>query len=72
MIKSKADTLALMFTRDILTTATSSQANQMSIINEYSAKEIATFIKTLSSELESLDEFTDTIRVLNLYKSESK
>lgn len=72
MIKSKADTLALMFTRDILTTATNTQANQMSIINEYSAKEIATFIKTLSSELESLDEHTDTIRILGLYKSESK
>lgn len=72
MIKSKADTLALMFTRDILTTATNTQANQMSIINQYSAKEIATFIKTLSSELESLDENTDTIRILGLYKSESK
>ncbi|MEE3700045.1 hypothetical protein [Mannheimia haemolytica] len=72
MIKSKADTLALMFTRDILTTATNTQADQMSIINEYSAKEIATFIKTLSSELESLDEHTDTIRILGLYKSESK
>lgn len=72
MIKSKADTLALMFTRDILTTATNTQANQMSIINQYSAKEIATFIKTLSSELESLDEHTDTIRILGLYKSESK
>ncbi|MEG9532535.1 hypothetical protein [Mannheimia indoligenes] len=72
MIKSKADTLALMFTRDILTTATNTQANQMNIINEYSAKEIATFIKTLSSELESLDEHTDTIRILGLYKSESK
>ncbi|WP_458119151.1 hypothetical protein OF381_01135 [Mannheimia haemolytica] len=72
MIKSKADTLALMFTRDILTTATNTQADQMSIINEYNAKEIATFIKTLSSELESLDEHTDTIRILGLYKSESK
>lgn len=72
MIKSKADTLALMFTRDILTTATNTQANQMNIINEYSAKEIATFIKTLSSELESLDEHTDTIRILGLYKSELK
>lgn len=72
MNKAKADTLALMFARDILTTSTKTQSNQMAMMNDYAAKEVANFIKTLSAELESLDENTDTIRVLGMYKSESK
>ena len=72
MNKSKADTLALMFARDILTTATQTQSNQMSIVATYHAQALGEFIKALSTELESLDENTDTIRILNMYKPELK
>lgn len=72
MHKLKADTLALMFARDILRTPTQSQFNQMAIIDDNSAKQIGQFIKTLSAELEALDDHTDVIRVLNMYKPELK
>lgn len=72
MKKSKADTLALMLTRDILGTPTQAQYNQMASINEYNAKELGAFIRTLSAELESLDENTDVIRLLSMYQPESK
>lgn len=72
MNKPKADTLALMFARDILTTATQTQSNQMDIVNIYHAKKLGEFIRALSTELESLDENTDTIRILNMYKPELK
>ena len=72
MNKPKADTLALMFARDILTTATQTQSNQMDIVTTYNAKELGEFIRALSTELESLDENTDTIRILNMYKPELK
>ena len=72
MNKPKADTLALMFARDILTTATQTQSDQMNIVNAYNAKELGEFIRALSTELESLDENTDTIRILNMYKPELK
>ncbi|HHF4334671.1 hypothetical protein [Haemophilus influenzae] len=72
MNKLKADTLALMFARDILTTATQTQGNQMNIVTTHNAKELGEFIRALSTELESLDENTDTIRILNMYKPELK
>lgn len=72
MNKPKADTLALMFARDILTTATQTQSNQMDIVNAYNAKELGEFIRALSTELESLDENTNTIGILNMYKPELK
>ena len=72
MNKPKADTLALMFARDILTTATQTQNNQMNIVTTYHAQALGEFIKALSTELESLDENTDTIRILNMYKPELK
>ena len=72
MNKPKADTLALMFARDILTTATQTQSNQMYIVNAYNAKELGEFIRALSTELESLDENTNTIGILNMYKPELK
>lgn len=72
MNKPKADTLALMFARDILTTATQTQGNQMNIVNAYNAKELGEFIRALSTELESLDENTNTIGILNMYKPELK
>ena len=72
MNKPKADTLALMFARDILTTATQTQSDQMNIVNAYNAKELGEFIRALSTELESLDENTDIIRILNMYKPELK
>ena len=72
MIKSKADTLALMLTRDILGTPTQTQSNQMVAINEYNAKELGAFIRTLSAELKDLDENTDVIRLLSMYQPESK
>ena len=72
MNKPKADTLALMFARDILTTATQTQSDQMNIVTTYNAKELGEFIRALSTELESLDENTDTIRILNMYKPELK
>ena len=72
MNKPKADTLAVMLARDILTTATQTQGNQMNIVTTFHAKELGDFIRTLSTELESLDENTDTIRILNMYKPELK
>ena len=72
MNKPKADTLALMFARDILTTATQTQSDQMNIVNAYNAKELGEFIRALSTELESLDENTNTIGILNMYKPELK
>ena len=72
MIKSKADTLALMLTRDILGTPTQAQCNQMAAISESNAKYLGAFIRTLSAELESLDENTDVIRLLSMYQPESK
>ncbi|RDE78324.1 hypothetical protein [Haemophilus parainfluenzae] len=72
MNKPKADTLALMFARDILTTTTQTQGNQMNIVTAYSAKELGEFIRALSTELESLDENTNTIGILNMYKPELK
>nr|DAN69717.1 MAG TPA: hypothetical protein [Caudoviricetes sp.] len=72
MNKPKADTLALMFARDILTTATQTQSDQMNIVTTYNAKELGEFIRALSTELESLDENTDIIRILNMYKPELK
>ena len=72
MNKPKADTLALMFARDILTTATQTQSNQMDIVTTYNAKELGEFIRALSTELESLDENTNTIGILNMYKPELK
>ena len=72
MNKPKADTLALMFARDILTTATQTQSDQRNIVTTYNAKELGEFIRALSTELESLDENTDIIRILNMYKPELK
>lgn len=72
MNKPKADTLALMFARDILTTTTQTQGNQMNIVTAHSAKELGEFIRALSTELESLDENTNTIGILNMYKPELK
>ena len=72
MNKPKADTLALMFAREILTTATKTQSDQMNIVNAYNAKELGEFIRALSTELESLDENTNTIGILNMYKPELK
>ena len=72
MNKPKADTLALMFARDILTTTTQTQGNQMNIVTAYSAKELGEFMRALSTELESLDENTNTIGILNMYKPELK
>ena len=72
MNKPKADTLELMFARDILTTATQTQSDQMNIVTTYNAKELGEFIRALSTELESLDENTDIIRILNMYKPELK
>ena len=72
MIKSKADTLALMLTRDILGTSTQTQSNQMASISKSNAKELGAFIKTLSTELKDLDENTDVIRLLSMYQPESK
>ena len=72
MNKPKADTLALMFARDILTTATQTQSDQMNVVNAYNAKELGEFIRALSTELESLDENTNTIGILNMYKPELK
>ena len=72
MNKPKADPLALMFARDILTTATQTQSDQMNIVNAYNAKELGEFIRALSTELESLDENTNTIGILNMYKPELK
>ena len=72
MNKPKADTLALMFARDILTTATQTQSDQMNIVTTYNAKELGEFIRALSTELESLDENTDIIRISNMYKPELK
>ncbi|BBE82101.1 TPA: hypothetical protein ACUM3L_000262 [Haemophilus influenzae] len=72
MKKSKADTLALMLTRDILGTPTQTQSSQMTEFSEYNAKELGAFIRTLSAELESLDENTDVIRLLSMYQPESK
>ena len=72
MNKPKADTLALMFARDILTTATQTQSDQMNIVNAYNAKELGEFIRALSTELESLDENTNTIGILSMYKPELK
>lgn len=72
MRKSKADTIALMLTRDILRTPTQTQYTQMAAISEKNAKELGLFIKTLSAELESLDENTDVIRLLSMYQPESK
>lgn len=72
MNKPKADTLALMFARDILTTATQTQSDQMNIVNAYNAKELGEFIRALSTELESLDENPNTIGILNMYKPELK
>ena len=72
MRKSKADTIALMLTRDILRTPTQTQYTQMAAISEKNAKELGLIIKTLSAELESLDENTDVIRLLSMYQPESK
>lgn len=72
MIKSKADTLALMLTRDILGTSTQTQSNQMASISKSNAKELGAFIRTLSAELKDLDENTDVIRLLSMYQPESK
>ena len=72
MNKPKADTLALMFARDILTTATQTQSDQMNIVTAYHAQALGEFIKALSAELESLDENTNTIGILNMYKPELK
>ena len=44
----------------------------MNIVTTYNAKELGEFIRALSTELESLDENTDTIRILNMYKPELK
>jgi len=72
MRKSKADTIALMLTRDILGTPTQTQSGQMEAFSEYNAKELGAFIRTLSAELESLDDNTDVIRLLSMYQPESK
>ena len=44
----------------------------MNIVTKFHAQELGEFIRTLSTELESLDENTDTIRILNMYKPELK
>ncbi|WP_118785860.1 hypothetical protein [Haemophilus haemolyticus] len=72
MRKPKADTLALMLTRDILRTPMQTQYTQMAAISEKNAKELGLFIKTLSAELKSLDDDIEFIHLLNMYRSESK
>ena len=44
----------------------------MAAFSEYNAKELGAFIRTLSAELESLDDNTDVIRLLSMYQPESK
>lgn len=54
MNKPKADTLALMFARDILTTATQTQGNQMDIVATYNAQALGEFIRALSMNFHRL------------------
>ncbi|MEG9475753.1 hypothetical protein [Mannheimia indoligenes] len=71
MKKSSADTLALLFARDIVRTPSSSNNSSVNELNRFSADAIADFIEVLSKRFEALDETVNLPMVFNAYKNQS-
>ena len=71
MRKHNADTLALLFARDIAKSASSSMGLPVNQLNQGTAEEIADFVETLSKRFEALDDNISVPAVLNAYKSQS-
>lgn len=71
MRKHNADTLALLFARDIAKSASASNNSPVNQLNQYTAEEIANFVETLSRRFEALDDSISVPAVLNAYKSQS-
>ncbi|UWZ92560.1 hypothetical protein HZ320_02240 [[Pasteurella] aerogenes] len=71
MKKPNADSLALLFARDIARTASASNSSPVSQLNEYKAEEIANFVETLSKRFEALDDSVSVPAIINAYKSQS-
>ena len=71
MKKSSADTLALLFARDIAKTSSTSEGLPFVYLNQDSANSIADFVETLSKRFEALDENVNLTMVFNAYKNQS-
>lgn len=71
MRKSSADTLALLFVRDIAKTSSASTGLPFTYLNQDSANSIADFVETLSKRFEALDDNVSLPAILNAYKSQS-
>ncbi|GAB1658890.1 TPA: hypothetical protein PWU90_002347 [Mannheimia haemolytica] len=71
MKKSGADTLALLFARDIAKTSSASTGLPFSYLNKDSADSIADFVETLSKRFEALDDMVHLPTIINAYKSQS-
>ena len=71
MRKHNADTLALLFARDIAKSASASMGLPVNQLNQGTAEEIADFVETLSKRFEALDDNMSVPAVLNAYKSQS-
>lgn len=71
MKKLNADTLALLFARDIAKTSGSSNALPFTYLNKESANSLADFVETLSKRFEALDEMVHIPTIVNAYKSQS-
>ena len=70
MQKHQADILAVVLTRDILKTSSAASCLPLDNLNKYSATNIGEFIKTLSSELESLDDSISLSNVFNAHRNQ--
>ncbi|WKS98508.1 hypothetical protein NYR30_06855 [Gallibacterium salpingitidis] len=71
MRKSSADSLALLFARDIAKTSSASAVLPLDHLDQKSANNIADFVETLSKRFEALDDNVSLSVIFNAYKSQS-
>ncbi|AUI65597.1 hypothetical protein Q7267_11095 [Glaesserella parasuis] len=71
MNKSSADSLALLFARDILKASNASTASSFLCLDKENANSLADFIETLSSRFESIDDGVSLPMIFNSHKNQS-
>lgn len=71
MKKSQADTLALIFARDIIKGSANPSAT-VKLLTESNAVSIGNFVKKLSAQFEKLEDHTSIPDVINAFSNEPK
>lgn len=69
MKKSQADTLALIFARDIIKTSTNPNPT-VKLLTEANAVAIGNFVKKLSAQFEKLEDHTSIQDVINAFTTD--